>query len=275
MLTDAYYFLREGLTKWTCPRKPRDRTYILDSEFCEQYSYSQNQSDFKIISDYIFQKTLPSLPTQGKVLDVACGPGYFLFQMAKEKSDVTFFGLDISPEMIKKAHDTIKKENLKSVQITTGDMTNLINFFEPQTFDLISWNFAGHYCQTDDEFASTVEGIHKLLKPHGTFFMVDLIRFKREHTRLWFSKKYDLPFGNKFYQEVQASYLASYTPNELKNLIKQSPFGNLNFEWTPLFPVVFVAHNIKAMEQAKFEVKLPLPQKFKYYVLKFLLNTFA
>jgi ubiquinone/menaquinone biosynthesis C-methylase UbiE len=275
MFDDCYYFFRESLTTWTRPRRPRSKTNIFDKRFCQQYSNSQNHSDFKILSEYIFQKVLTNIPAQGAVLDISCGPGYLLRELAMERPGVSFFGLDISPEMLNLAKESIEKHKIENIQLKLGNMVNLAEIFGGQKFDFILWNFAAHYCQTDAEFSSVLDGISKLLTPVGTFFMVDLVRFKKEKTRVWFSKKYDLPVGEEFYQEVQDSYLSAYSPKELIDGISQRSFGDFKFEWSPVFPVLFVAHNLKQKGLSQGDDSLTLEQKIKSKILLFLLNIFA
>jgi SAM-dependent methyltransferase len=70
-------------------------------------------------------------PEKGPVLDAGCGDGYGSMKLAELGFDVT--GLDISEEMIKKAHDRIRPE--LALSFTKADLRELP--FPPHTFQAI------------------------------------------------------------------------------------------------------------------------------------------
>lgn len=117
MIAEIFYFFLKSITSLTQPRKPRSETLIFKKEFCEQYSSSQHTSDFEILNTYINQKILVNLPNRGKFLDIACGPGYLLIELAKQRPGVFWSGIDVSPEMLIIARKNIDKEKVSNIQL--------------------------------------------------------------------------------------------------------------------------------------------------------------
>ncbi|MBN8537620.1 MAG: class I SAM-dependent methyltransferase [Deltaproteobacteria bacterium] len=274
MIAEVFHFFIESRKSWIQPRKPRTQTSIYEKEFCERYSSSQKTSDFEILNAFIHEKIKVNIPNQGKFLDVACGPGCLLLEMAKMYPEVSFYGIDASQEMLNIARRDLEREKVANIRLELGDMNQLSKYFQKQEFDFISWNFAAHYCASDEQFVSILNAISELLKPDGNFFFVDLVRFKLENTLDWFSNKYDLPVGMKFFNETRNSYLASFTPMELRNLIGQSLLKNLKCNWSPGFPVLFTADNLKIQPTSMIYQGRPWPQKMKYFLLRLVIACF-
>ncbi len=144
--------------------------------------------------------------------------------------------------------------------------------FAQRSFDAITWTFGLHYCPTAEQALATLNGMADLLRPGGAFFLVDLARFKREDTWRWFSNKYDRAHGDQFFQEIRDSYLASFSRDELADLLRQSRFSGITQEWSYLFPVLLLAHNRRAdrtMPTLTSEpIHLPWRQRLKHATLR-------
>ena len=99
--------------------------------------------------------------SQRRVLDLACGQGFFTREVAKLGAQVT--GADISPELIAQA-----KKNVSEAKFYVAAATNL-DFAKNGEFDLL-------YCvlalQNIEDVAKTFAEVKRVLKPDGRFIMV-------------------------------------------------------------------------------------------------------
>ncbi len=94
-----------------------------------------------------------------KILDLACADGSFI-DLAAQKFSAESFGLDITPQNIKKAQ---KKLNHAKVH----DL-NLPFPYQPNTFDLIfALEIIEHLFDTDQ----FLKNIHRILKPQGILIL--------------------------------------------------------------------------------------------------------
>jgi len=75
-------------------------------------------------------------------IDIGCGNGIFLLNIAKNNPHITFFGLEIKAKYINKSKKKIERNNLSNVILINGDLfTALDKFFENDFFDYIYINF--------------------------------------------------------------------------------------------------------------------------------------
>ena len=125
---------------------------------------------------------LSKIDTCEKVLDVGCGAGGAIYQMAKSNKFKSIYGIDISQESINlaqtKNQDFVKKDIVKIIEASVLDMP-----FENNYFDAVT-TFQSHYHWSD--VLAAMKEIHRVLKPNGCFVLVAEI-YKIEYHM----KKYD------------------------------------------------------------------------------------
>jgi SAM-dependent methyltransferase len=115
---------------------------------------------FEIISK------LPPLE-QGSALDIGCGAGYYLNELVDRGFDV--FGLDNSPEMLKKSRELLERKGRASaVHLSLGDVEQLP--FEDSRFDLVLCMGVLDYLLTDDIALSEIS---RIMKP-GAHLLVSI-----------------------------------------------------------------------------------------------------
>ncbi|MBT3324557.1 class I SAM-dependent methyltransferase [archaeon] len=113
-----------------------------------------------------------------KVLDLACGNGYFSKILAKKNAKVT--GVDYSKDLI-----SIAKENSK-INFLHGSSTNL-HFFKNNSFDYIVSNMAFHDIKN---ISKTIKECSRVIKPkqklifsivHPAFYLTKRIKEDKEY----------------------------------------------------------------------------------------------
>lgn len=103
-----------------------------------------------------------------KVLEIGCGTGRNLAQVAKAWPGVTLYGLDISAEMLKSAQATLGDE----ARLAQGDATGFDAqaLFGEAQFDRVFISFA---VSMIPEWKSAVDHAARLVAPGGSLSVVD------------------------------------------------------------------------------------------------------
>jgi ubiquinone/menaquinone biosynthesis C-methylase UbiE len=138
----------------------------------------------------------------GKVLDVGTGTASLAIEFAKEILGVKVVGLDLSNVVLELAKDNVQKSVVSlRVSFEKGDAEDMP--FEDDTFDLVISSNTLHLIKNPVKMFNE---IHRVLKPEGRFFISDLRR----------------SCLGIFTMHIRASY----SPKEVKDLLKQSKLRN-------------------------------------------------
>ena len=100
-----------------------------------------------------------------KTLDLCCGAGTNPVYLAKKGFDVT--ALDISDKAVEYAKEKAREVEV-DISFLVGDFLNLP--FRSEAFDFAFDFGCFHHVQVKDRI-TFIEGVHKLLKPEGTYFL--------------------------------------------------------------------------------------------------------
>ncbi len=122
-----------------------------------------------------------------EVLDVGCGSGLALIEMAKNFPSSNFTGYDLSSEAIDRGMSISKEEGLKNLKLELKDVST---FDDKEKFDLIT-TFDAVHDQAKPEVV--LSNIYKALKNDGTYFMQDIAGSSHLH------KDIDHPLGPFLY----------------------------------------------------------------------------
>ena len=105
------------------------------------------------------KQLLEEIPPMGKVLDVACGPG-FLEELVNEKVRKNIIAFDVNKEYVTKV-----KEKFPEVTVLEGD-GNEMNF-PPRSFDTVYAIDIIHLLEVEN----FLERVKEVLKPEGIFVL--------------------------------------------------------------------------------------------------------
>lgn len=155
------------------------------------------------------------------VLELGCGPGRFLAELAGDYPDIEFTGIDISQPMIEHASRRHRLPNLsyEVCDITADD--------ESKTADFVFSIDVLHHIHGLDEF---FRAVHRLLAPGGTWLVVEpnvyhpyiyysqermrRAGFDEDHFRPWIAE----PFLRQAGFEVVTRGYASVFPGSIRHL---------------------------------------------------------
>jgi ubiquinone/menaquinone biosynthesis C-methylase UbiE/uncharacterized protein YbaR (Trm112 family) len=129
-------------------------------------------------------------PVEGRVLDVACGPGTYGRRIASPTKEV--FGIDVSRGMLRQGAAYAAKEGVTNIHFARARAETLP--FPPEFFDAVLC------CGSLHLFADTavvLREIARVMKPSAilsvfTFTAGDAGILKYRHVREWMSSKYGL-----------------------------------------------------------------------------------
>lgn len=148
--------------------EPRPDPHLIQarpySRLAPVYDEMMSHVDYRIWADYIehlfnhFHKQVKS------VLDISCGTGSFLVEMAKRGYQAT--GMDGAPAMLEIAREKLRNLGLQ-VPVTDGDMRN---FEVPHPSDVIvSLYDSINYLLNDSDLDQAFLSAYKALHPGGLF----------------------------------------------------------------------------------------------------------
>jgi len=161
-----------------------------------------------------------------KVLDLGTGPGWFLFEVAKDiKQGV---GIDISDEMIKIANFQNKYHNL-IFEVMDAKKLN----FSDESFDIITSFGMFEYIQDMSPF---LKEIKRVLKKDGIF----ILTCRNKCFLFLFINK----FINKFIKIKNKIIFVEHTKNEVSKLLIQNGFEVFHIRSTFFIPFIWEIYHI-------------------------------
>jgi ubiquinone/menaquinone biosynthesis C-methylase UbiE len=176
---------------------------------------------------WLFMRELKQYRPAGTLLDIGCGPGNLLREISNSYPEMQLVGLDISPEMIVLA----EKRLPRSVKLVCADAARTP--LQDDSIDFIISSGALHHWQDAGQVFSEVQ---RVLAPGGRFLLLDL---RRDPSRVLFGAakfmSVFMPRELKRTRGVMGSLEAAYTPEELKNLLDNTPLDNRHVTAGPVW----------------------------------------
>ena len=127
--------------------------------------YKRYNSDYSLIyQEYLNKEIMDYFPNNQdiKVLDLGCGTGFLLKSLIKKYNEV--YGMDVSPDMLKKIN--IRDKNLKKLAV--GDAENIK--FPDNFFDVIVYRGVLHHLENPE---LALNEAHRVLKKGGSIVALE------------------------------------------------------------------------------------------------------
>ena len=168
------------------------------------------------------KQLVEKIPANGKVLEIAPGPGYFCIELAKlGKYQIT--GLDISKSFVEIARKNAAESGVQ-VDFRRGNASAMP--FENETFE---FTFCQAAFKNFSEPVTAIAEMYRVLRPNGTAIIVDLRRdasseeIEREIKGMGLDRINEFVVRWTFKQMLLKS---AYSIAEMESMISQTPFGN-------------------------------------------------
>jgi len=168
----------------------------------------------------------PKIPTGGRVLEIAPGPGFFCIELAR-LGDYRITGLDISKSFVEIARKNAAEAGV-DIDFRQGNASAMP--FEDATFD---FTFCQAAFKNFTEPVKAIAEMHRVLRPKGTAVIVDLRRDASTADIEGEIKGMGLgPVDEAFTRWTFKHMLLknAYSLEDLESMISQTPFGRGRME---------------------------------------------
>ena len=148
------------------------------------------------------------------VLDLGCGPGAQVAQMARLLPACRFIGLDLSEQMLHAAAAHVATLGIRNIEFRLGDVTELP--FAEGSIDAVISSMALHHLPTLDALSKVMSEIQRVLKPGGGIYLADFARLKSERSVRYFVRQSEGTESVAFLSDYENSLRAAFSPGEFR-----------------------------------------------------------
>lgn len=117
-----------------------------------------------------------------RILDMACGPGPLLLELARLYPDCQFVGADLSQPMLDALHQQALADGLKNVETLREDIRSLPSV-SPGSIDLVISTSALHHLPDLASLRASFERTKIVMKPDARVYFFDFGLLKAKATR--------------------------------------------------------------------------------------------
>lgn len=201
------------------------------------------------------------------IVDLACGPGTLLAQIASLNPKSHFTGVDLSEEMLTSAREHVSRTRLANVDFRIGDVTRL-NWIADHSVDGVISTMALHHLPTAEALKQCFKEINRILKPAGALYLADFTRVKSDKTVQYISymnRKYQ---DDLFSLDTERSMRAAFLLSDFARLADQELLISLRIQTTFLVPLFVI---IKTPDRSRRDdlqkqltaMRRTLPRRFR------------
>ncbi|MFX1277334.1 MAG: class I SAM-dependent methyltransferase [Promethearchaeota archaeon] len=204
-------------------------------EVAEAFEKVANFLPFKLLRKKVISQVSKLSPT-GKLIDVGCGSGNLIVQIAQKFKHLELIGMDISSEILELAkRRAIKKGFADNIEFKEGSVEK-IPFPDNCADYIVSTLSLHHWVRPETSF----QEIYRVLKKGGVALIFDFRRDSRKffYGILTFATKIVVPKPLKEVNEPLGSIQSSYTPLEARELLNKAKI--INIKITPYLAWMFI-----------------------------------
>ena len=179
----------------------------------------------------LYRKVLSQLKLynlKNSLLDVGCGSGNLIIQVAKKYPSLDLIGVDLSSEILELAKKKAVENNLnEKIVFKIGYVEHLP--FPDKSVDFILSTLSLHHWEDPKQ---AFEEIFRVLKDGGVLLIFDFRRDARKffYGLLKFATKVVVPKALKKINEPLGSLKAGYVFSEISQIISQTSFNNVDIK---------------------------------------------
>jgi ubiquinone/menaquinone biosynthesis C-methylase UbiE len=153
------------------PSSEPKSTYVFDPESPEELTrlLAMDRITTKAMGGPL--GNLPDLPENADVLDVACGPGGWVLDVALERQDARSIGIDISQRMIDYANARAQAQKRQNASFRAMDITRRFKFAD-NSFDLVNGRFLTSVLPSA-KWPSFLQECRRITRPGGIIRMTE------------------------------------------------------------------------------------------------------
>lgn len=192
---------------------------IEDPEVSVAFEWVSRMPQMRWIRHFVISQTA-MLQSHGEAVDLGCGAGLLVLEMARQAPGLHVTGIDLSEEMLADARRSTLQAGLQDrVDFRLGNVEEIP--FPNQSLDLVISTASLHHWTNP---VKVLNEIDRVLKPGGAFYIFDLRRDMALpfYLLIWFATQFVVPAALHRVNEPMGSRNASYTVPELVDLVRRS-----------------------------------------------------
>ncbi len=229
---------------FSLPRKKNKRQSSIEgldsSEVARAFEKMASFFPFKILRRKILSE-LDKCDLNGLFLDVGCGSGHLIVQIAQKFENLDLIGIDISDEILDLAKKrAVKIELNKKVEFKKANVENLP--FPDNSVDFIISSLSLHHW-SDPKLA--FKELLRILKREGTLLIFDFRRDSRKffYGLLTFATKVVVPKALKEIKEPLGSLKAGYIAREVREILSKVHIENIEIKPYLAWMFIYIKKN--------------------------------
>jgi ubiquinone/menaquinone biosynthesis C-methylase UbiE len=170
---------------------------------------------------------------RGKAVDVGCGPGLLVAELARQAPELHVTGFDLSDEMLDRGERRARRKGVSErVSFRKGDARRVP--LPDGSVDLVVSTLSLHHWRDP---VGVLNEVVRLLRPGGAFLVFDLRRdmIAPAWLLMWFVTRFVVPPALRQVNEPMGSRNAAYTPGEASILAQRSRLDIWCITYGPLW----------------------------------------
>ena len=211
------------------------REELGDSEIIEAFARVALMPQMGLMRRYVAGRATKAT-ARGVAVDLGCGPGYLVVEMAGRAPALHVTGVDLSEEMLTEAEDYARHHDMgQAVSFRKGDVHQIP--FADGSVDLVVSTFSLHHWSDP---VAVLDEVDRVLRPGGSFLVFDLRRDLSAPAwlLLWVVTGFLVEPALRRANEPLASRNAAYTPVEIRKLAEQSRLDGWRVIRGPLWLII-------------------------------------
>lgn len=208
---------------------------IDDPEISGAFNRIAGMAQMRWMREYVAARAA-ALKTDGQVIDLGCGPGQLVVQLARRAPNMQITGVDLSQAMLDRAGTFAWESGVGDrVAFRMGDAQSIP--FPDASLDLVVSTLSLHHW-ADPQVV--FDEIDRVLKPGGAYLIFDLRRDLAApfYLLLWAATQFIVPAALHRINEPMGSRNAAYTPRELAVLAMRSKLSGWQVALGPLWVIL-------------------------------------
>ncbi|MFN2292294.1 MAG: class I SAM-dependent methyltransferase [Anaerolineae bacterium] len=190
-----------------------------DPEVAQAFNRIASWPQMALLRWFVARRAL-SMVREGRAVDLGCGPGHFVVDLAQSAPNLQVTGVDLSDEMLAQAEERARRYGLADrIALKKGNAAQIP--FPDGSLDLVVSTLSLHHWSDP---VGVLDEIARVLRPGGSFLVFDLRRDMPPpfYLLLWFATRCVVPTALRQVNEPLGSRDASFTPQEAALLAGQS-----------------------------------------------------
>jgi len=217
-------------------RRPRGRIPSIegleDPEVSRAFNQLAKMPQMRFLRRYAIRRAL-FMVQQGEAVDLGCGPGYLVYEMAQQAPGLHVTGIDLSDGMLQQAQSCAQRSGLLGrVAFRKGDAAQIP--FADNSLDLVISTLSLHHWSDP---VAVLNEIDRVLRPGGAYVIFDLRRDMAApgYLLLWTVTNFIVPAALYRINEPLGSRNAAYTPEDAAQLADRSSLRGWQITLGPLW----------------------------------------